>query len=238
MPTPTPTPLPPAGNGGSGQPDRGEPNGINASDRARIAISGGARRKLPFGRGSLTTVVLRDENGRPIPDATVLVLQRMSVPGGRWVAAHSPLTTNADGRIRYAIEPRFSRTLRFAYRSHRGDAAFAATRDISVRVTSRSSMRTNRSYLHNGETVVFKGRLASRPVPRNGIVIDLQAQVGRRWQTFQTLRTTGEGRWKADYRFRSTTGLQTYTFRARVRGDTGYPYAPSITRKVKVRVRG
>ena len=231
-------PFTPGGSSGSGGDGRGDPNGRNASDSARLTIAGGGRRTLPFGKGALTRLSLRDEAGLPIVNATVVVLQRMAVPGARWVPAHAPLSTDGDGRIRYAIAPSFSRKLRFAYRSHRGDARFAVTRDLTVNVISRSSLKTNRSYLRNGETVVFKGRLASRPVPRKGVVIDLQAQVGRRWQTFQTVRTSADGRWKSSYRFRSTTGLQTYTFRARVRSDTGYPYAPSISRRVKVRVRG
>lgn len=218
-------------------PGRGEPNGRNASDRARLTVSGAARRRLAQGRGAVTRVRLRDEAGRPITGATVVVLQRMAVPGARWVAARA-VTTGGDGRARYRIAPGHSRTLRFAYRSHLGDERFAATRDIAIIVTSRTSLTTDRSFLRNGQTVVFKGRLASRPVPRGGVVVDLQARVGRRWQTFHSLRTDRGGRWKAAYRFRSTTGLQTYTFRARVRGDSGYPYEPSISRKVRVRVRG
>lgn len=234
--------TPPSGGGSTGAPSGpaspSVANGTNASDHARISLTGPRARTLRYGRTGHSTITLRDENGRPIGGASIMVLQRMSVPGAAFVAAHSPVTTDADGHVRYLIEPRYSRTLRFAYRSHLGDAAFSAVRDVGVTVLSKTSLRTDKSFLHNGQTVRFVGALRSRPVPRAGVVIDLQARVGRRWQTFNSLRTASDGKWRASYRFRSTSGLQTYVFRARVRGDTGFPYAPSISKRVKVRVRG
>jgi hypothetical protein len=232
---------PGAGSGGTAggdKPSRGDANGTNASDGARLTLTGPRVVPVGFGRGARTTLTLRDENGRPIGGASVVVLQRMAVPGGAWVPAHSPVITDGDGRVRYSIEPGYSRTLRFGYKAHVGDADYAVTHDKTVRVRSRTTFRTSRSFLHNGQAVRFIGRLLSRPVPRNGVVIDLQAQVGHRWQTFETVRTRADGRWHASYRFRRTTGLQTYIFRARVRGDTGFPYAPSISRHTSVRVRG
>jgi hypothetical protein len=225
-----------AGGGAGAAP--GEPNGANASERARLTLSGARVRSVRFGRKAQTTLTLRDESGRPISRAAVAVLQRMAVPGGAWVPARAPLVTDGDGRVRYVIQPGYSRTLRFVYRARVGDAQPAAGRDLTVRVRSKTSFRTNRSFLRNGQTVRFLGRLQSRPVPRAGVVIDLQARVGHRWQTFNTVRTKSDGRWHASYRFRSTTGLQTYVFRARVRGDTGFPYTPSISKRTSVRVRG
>jgi 5-hydroxyisourate hydrolase-like protein (transthyretin family) len=203
-----------------------------------MTLTGPRTIDVGFRRAARTTLTLRDENGRPISGASVAVLQRMAVPGGKWVAAHAPIVTDGDGRVRYLIKPGYSRTLRFAYRSHVGDGAFAVTRELTVRVRSKTMFRTDRAFLRNGQAVRFIGRLRSRPVPRAGVVIDLQAKVGNRWQTFNTVRTKADGKWHASYRFRRTTGLQTYVFRARVRGDTGFPYAPSISRHRAVRVRG
>jgi 5-hydroxyisourate hydrolase-like protein (transthyretin family) len=203
-----------------------------------MTLTGPRVRRVKFGRGARTTLTLRDENGRPISGAAVVVLRRMAVPGGAWVPAHPPVVTDGDGRVRYSIEPGYSRTLRFGYKAHVGDAKLAVKRELTVRVRSKTTFRTNRSFLRNGQAVRFLGRLKSRPVPRAGVVIDLQAQVGHRWQTFQTVRTKADGRWHAGYRFRRTSGLQTYVFRARVRGDTGFPYAPSVSRHTAVKVRG
>ncbi|MEA2126541.1 MAG: hypothetical protein QOI80_3323, partial [Solirubrobacteraceae bacterium] len=233
--TPTPTPTATATPSPS---TRGDANGANASDHARLTLTGPRTRTLALGHSAETTLTLRDENGKPISGASVAVLQRMAVPGAQWVAAHSPVITDSDGRVRYLIEPAYSRGLRFAYRSHAGDPQFSAVRDLTLRVRSKTTLRTNRRFLHNGQTVRFLGRLVSRPVPAAGVVIDLQARVGRHWQTFTTIRTRADGRWHAGYRFRSTTGFQTYVFRARVRGDTGFPYTPSISARTRVHVRG
>ena len=75
-------------------------------------------------------------------------------------------------------------------------------------------------------------------MPAGGVLIDLQAQAGGKWMTFKTTRTKRTGAWASRYRFRSTTGVQHYRFRARVRQDTGYPYAMSTSKTVGVTVRG
>ena len=203
-----------------------------------MTATGAQTRTVPFGGRTATTVFLRDENGKPITGATVVVLQRMRVGGASFVPAHAPVKTDKKGRIRYYAPAGYSRTVRFAYKARHGDTEYAATRDLLIGVRSKSTLRTSAKSLRNGQTLRFSGRLKSRPVPRAGVVIDLQAQVGSRWQSFSTVRTNASGAWKSKYTFRSTTGLQTYTFRARVRGDSGYPYLPSNTSRVKVRVRG
>jgi hypothetical protein len=52
----------------------------------------------------------------------------------------------------------------------------------------------------------------------------LQARVGSRWQAFKSARTAAEGRFRARYRFRETSGRRLYLFRAIVRAQAGYPY--------------
>lgn len=216
----------------------GAANGINGSRGARLTSTGPRRRAIGFGRRTQTTLSLRDENGRPITGATVIVLQRMQVPGARFVPAHAPVKTDAEGKVRYSALAGYSRTLRFAYKARTDDAAYATTQDLAIGVRSKTTLRTSDSSLRNGETLRFKGRLKSRPVPRAGVVIDLQARVGTRWQSFSTVRTNARGTWKSKYTFRSTTGVQTYVFRARVRGDSGFPYLPSNSARAKVKVRG
>jgi 5-hydroxyisourate hydrolase-like protein (transthyretin family) len=184
------------------------------------------------------TAVLRDENGQPIVGAQVSVMQLMNVPGAQWTPARSPLTTDASGRMSWTIPASFGRTVRFAYKANLANADFQSTLDIVLKVRSKTSFNTNRSRFRNGDAVRFSGRVASRPVPRSGVLIDLQAKVGRKWQTFKTTRTASTGRWKASYRFHATSGLQRYSFRARIRHDSGFPYLPSGSRTLRVAVRG
>ena len=160
------------------------------------------------------------------------------MPGASWTTARAPIVTDADGRISWLVPAGPGRTIRFAYKANLDNTDFQSTQDVLLVVRSKSTLKTSRSFLHNGQTVRFSGRLKSKPVPKGGVLIDLQAKVGSRWQTFITTRTKRSGAWAAKYRFRATRGLQTYQFRARVRQDTGYPYALSTTRVVRVKVKG
>ena len=225
-------PSPPA-------PALGTPNnGVNASNRAQITITGTRRRKVKFGRRIATVVTLRDENGRPIAGARVSVLERMSVPSANWMPARESLVTDGDGKMRWLIPAKFGRTIRYAYKANLANADFQSTADVVLNVGSKTTVKSNRSFFRNGETIRFSGHVKSRPVPVAGVLIDLQARVGKRWQTFETTRTRSTGKWATKYTFRATRGLQTYTFRARVRKDTGFPYAMSRSRILKVRVAG
>jgi hypothetical protein len=213
-------------------------NGTNASNSARIVVSGSSKRTVKYGKSTRHTITLRDESGRPIAGAQVSILERMTVPGSPWVAARAPLTTDSDGRLSWRIPAKFGRTIRYAYKANLNNTEFQATTDLVLSVLSKTSIKTNHSFFHNGQTLRFTGKLKSRPVPKGGVLIDLQARVGKRWQTFKTVRTKSSGSWKAAYRFHATRGLQTYTFRARVRKDSGFPYAASRSRTVKVKVKG
>ncbi|MEA2297048.1 MAG: hypothetical protein QOE86_4687 [Solirubrobacteraceae bacterium] len=224
---------------GTAATDAGRPtNGTNASNRARILLSGTSRRTVGFGKSFRHTATLRDENGRPIAGATLTVLHRMSIPGAPWTIARAPIVTDADGRFSWQVPAKYGRTIRYAYKANLDNAEFQATSDLVVAVRSSTTLRLNKRYFHNGQTVRFSGRLRSKPVPGGGVLIDLQAKVGKKWMTFKTMRSKRDGRWSSKYRFHATSGLQTYAFRARVRQDTGYPYAISTSKTVKVKVRG
>jgi 5-hydroxyisourate hydrolase-like protein (transthyretin family) len=237
--------TPTGGSGGSGLGGTapavvlGPPNnGANASVKAQITLSETRRRTVRFGRRIATVATLRDENGRPIAGARVSVLERMNTPGADWVPAREPLVTDRAGRMRWLIPAKFSRTVRYAYKANLANTEFQSTADVVLTVSSRTTIKPSRSFLRNGQTLRFTGRVVSRPVPAGGVLIDLQAKVGRRWQTFKTARTRGNGSWATRYTFRATRGVQTYSFRARVRQDSAFPYAMSSSRVIRVRVAG
>jgi hypothetical protein len=213
-------------------------NGANASNRALITLTGTRKRSVRFGRRIATVVTLRDENGRPIAGARVSVLERMSTPGSNWVPAREPLVTDNDGKMRWLIPAKFSRTIRYAYKANLQNTDFQSTADVQLTVSSKTTLKPNKRFFRNGQTIRFSGRLLSKPVPRGGVLIDLQAKVGSRWQTFKTTRTRRNGKWLTSYTFRATRGLQTYTFRARVRQDTGFPYSISKSKQLRVKVAG
>jgi hypothetical protein len=105
-------------------------------------------------------------------------------------------------------------------------------------VPAAGSLRVNRRRILNGQQVVFSGGLAKRAALPAGKLVELQTRVSGTWQTFRTTRTNARGRWKVPYRFRRTSGLQRYRFRARLPREAGYPFATGTTKTITVTVRG
>jgi hypothetical protein len=220
-------------------------NGLNASDRAAVTLTGQRIRTVKFGRRIATVGRLYDENGRPIQKATLTVTERMYIPkaglapAAVWVPVGT-LTTDDRGVFRYLIPARHSRTLRFGYKARLSDHDFTSNSELTLLVYSKAKLKVSRKVLRNGQAVRFKGRLLSRPIPRTGVMLDLQAyKPGRGWVTFKVTRAkTRTGRFKATYRFTSTSGTQNYRFRVRVRQDSNYPYLLSNSKQVRVKVSG
>ena len=92
-----------------------------------------------------------------------------------------------------------------------------AIKVVDLEVPARTAFRVSDRRLLNGQSVTFSGRLA---VPPTGIaagkLVELQTKLSGRWQTFRTIRTDAQGRWRSAYRFRRTRGLIRYRFRARL----------------------
>jgi hypothetical protein len=73
-------------------------------------------------------------------------------------------------------------------------------------------------------------------VPARGRVLDLQAFERGRWRPFDTVRTSGKGRFSTTYRF--TSGARgTFRIRVRVRPSSDYPFTLGYSRVVRIRVR-
>jgi hypothetical protein len=81
----------------------------------------------------------------------------------------------------------------------------------------------------------MSGRLRGGYVPARGRVLDLQAHERGAWRPFETVRTSGKGRFSATYRF--TSGARgTFRIRVRVRPSSDYPFTLGYSRVVRVRV--
>lgn len=192
------------------------------------------RRVARFSVGHRGTVrgTLESKDGQPLSRARVLVLAADG-GGSRLVGA---LTTNRDGRFVYRFRALRSRRLAFLYLGNTltGPAAGGAR----TLVPASSTIRPNRRKARNGGSVLFRGRLRTRPVPLGGKLVELQAYFRGRWRTFQTVRTNPAGRWRFRYRFGATTGTVRYRFRARLPKESGYPFEGGRSPTVVVRVRG
>jgi hypothetical protein len=176
---------------------------------------------------------LANLDGQPIEGATIEALEKQ--PNGG-VAPIGLATTRTDGKFRYALKAVRNRDVVFRYLGSRRIGSTLA--DFSLSVPAATAIRTNRSRLHNGEGVVFTGRVMTRPLPSAGKLVEMQAHFRGRWRTFSTVRATSRGGWRFPYRFGGTLGRVTYRFRARVPAEGGYPFISGNSRVVKVVVLG
>lgn len=229
----TPVPEAPAST------QRGAPNGSGATERARLSAYVGKGRsttiRVPHGRATRITGRLADAEGNPIRGAVVNVQVGVRMPGTA-LEDVGTVTTDRNGEYAYTLPPGPSRLVRFAYRSHLGDTHFADTTDVVVMVRAGVTLKPRPTKLRNGSATTFTGTVA-RPLPRRGVLVDLQARVGKRWRTFAVARTNRSGRYRVRYRFRNTYRTTTFKFRARVRRDSSYPYLDGFSRTVRVHVK-
>ena len=199
--------------------------------RARLARSAYVRYgQLVRVRGRLTT-----PEGNPMQGLEVRAFTQVrdGVTPPRLVAT---VRTTRTGRFSFLVRRGPSRTIRIRY-GGTGQIR-SATRIVVLNVRSRTSLRSSRRRLSNGETVRFRGRIRTGRIPPRGKLVELQVWVRGRYRTFATTRAGRRGTWRYDYRFDGTRGRHTYRFRAKLPPENGYPFASGMSRVVRVRVSG
>jgi hypothetical protein len=176
---------------------------------------------------------LTNRDGQGLPGQQIRVLG----PGAGGEELLALLTTDAQGAFSYRAAGSASRTLRFV---HLGTpTVLPAESRVTLVVPAAGSFKPSRKRLPNGRSVVFRGRVASLPLPPAGKLVELQVrQPSGEWTTFRTLRTDTQGRWAMRYRFQRTECHTTYRLRARIPAEGGYPFAEGHSRIRKVRVLG
>jgi hypothetical protein len=230
---------------------RGPVNGSGGGDGARLVAGfpghtmrghgkqrhrvGVLRPSKTVGWGHTASVrgILRNAAGQPIGGANLRLLVRDLKLGSHY-ADRGGVTTGADGRFQLRVTRGASRRLRIAYRAYPGDDGLTAKSDVTFNTKARITIHVPRR-VHSRGTVRFHGSLPGRPLPPNGVTLELQAhQPGRGWRTVKTTRTRHGGRYSTRYRFNSAGGR--FTFRLRLRPSDSYPYARGTSKAVRIRV--
>ena len=228
---------------GPGSPlaERGAANGDNAADAVRLTARWARTKRStligPFGRREVIRGRLTDATSAGIRNARIELLTAIDHRAGQPIDKGGA-RTRGDGRFT-VILPRdvSSRTLVLRYRSHANDTVTAAERVLALKVQAGARLTVTPRLATRGQTVRLRGRLAGRPLPVGGKVVELQARSpGQAWLTFRTVRTTRRGRFATSYIFRRG-GPALYEMRARVRATDDYPFATGFSRAVRVRVR-
>ena len=141
---------------------------------------------------------LTNADGQPLEAATVDVLDADSRTGC-W-APFRPAWTGGSA----TAEATRSRGIRFRY--HGSKRIGAAEAVVRILVPAASTIQVDRSTVLNGDSVLFRGRVRTGPIPTAGKLIEVQAYFRRQWRTFSTVRSDSQGRWEFPYEFGGTTG--------------------------------
>jgi hypothetical protein len=216
----------------------GPPNGVNASTQASMSVRWNDSRKpqllTRYGRGQSLTGRLTAPGGTPIVGAAIEVRATPAYDGARTVAMGSP-HTDSSGRFSVRLPVgTSSRTLRFAYRAHLGDAQPVVTRTLRLSVRAGIALSVSPRTTSVGNTIFFRGRLRGGPVPQSGKQLVLEARSpGSAWIEFDVVRTDARGRYRASYRFKFP-GPANYSFRVRSEPESDYPFAAGASNVVAV----
>ncbi|HUA75609.1 MAG TPA: carboxypeptidase-like regulatory domain-containing protein [Solirubrobacteraceae bacterium] len=222
-------------------PPPGAPNGANASSPADLSVRWRGTAKASavggFGHARALTGRLTAPGGAPIAGASIEVRATPAYSGARPVAMPSP-HTDARGGFTLSVPPgTSSRTLRFAYRAHVGDAQPAATRALRLRTPASVALGVYPHGASAGSSIHFRGRLRGGPIPRDGKSLVLEAHSpGSGWLQFKVIRTDRRGRFHASYRFKFP-GPADYSFRVRCEAESDFPFAAGYSNAVGVHER-
>jgi hypothetical protein len=219
----------------------GSPNGVNASAQATLSVrwSGTAKASVlgGFASGRTLSGRLTSAAGAPIVGAAIDVRATPSYTGAKPVTMVTP-STDANGRFALRLAPgTSSRTLRFAYRAHVGDATPAATRTLKLTTRAGIGLHVSPRATSAGHSIHFTGRLRGGPIPTGGKQLVLEARSpGSGWIEFKVVRTDARGRYRASYRFKFA-GPADYRFRVRSEAESDFPFAAGSSNVVRVHER-
>jgi hypothetical protein len=217
-------------------PGQCAPTASAGSVAVRFGIKRGRSLTLGYGRARTIRGAVTDAAGAPVPSATVVVLSRVRRTGARTRAGNTPLVTGSDGRFVYRIPKGPSRLLRFGWRSSTASSLLTCSQALHVNVRAPVGLSISPHAVSAGGRIRLSGRLRGGYVPARGRVLDLQAFERGRWRPFDTVRTSGKGRFSTTYRF--TSGARgTFRIRVRVRPSSDYPFTLGYSRVVRIRVR-
>lgn len=219
----------------------GPANGTNASARATLTVGwkGSRGKRVTRGYGRTETIVgrLTGPGGVPIGSAQIDLLATPNFTGAR-TSAMASSHTGANGRFAVRLPAGVSsRTLRFSYRSHLGEALPTATRTLTLSVRAGVSLSIAPRTVSVGASIRFTGRLRGGPIPAGGKVLVLEARSpGGRWLEFDVIHSDSRGRYRAGYRFKFP-GPADYQFRVLCEAEPDYPFAAGSSNVMGVRER-
>jgi hypothetical protein len=207
------------------------PNGAGASRSAGLRLTGPAAISRAFGRRAFTLGgQLVDGAGKPIAGASLDVREQLQGSGA--VSTIGFAQTSANGTFAEKVPPGPSRRILLSYRAFSGDEAYSAQAGVQETVTAGVQLRVTPRRTSSQGTIVLAGRVFG-PVPRKGVVVELDVHYHGRWEPFRAPHADARGRFQTRYHFEG--GVGRFPFRAEVLGaQSGFPYATGRSASVSV----
>jgi hypothetical protein len=205
----------------------GAANGTNASEAAYIHLGVQSTINSKFGKSRITIRGrLLDPSGQPIGDATLEVLQQISVPNATMLKI-GEVRTAGNGTFTVHVPAGPSRLVRIAYRAFANDVGYTYTRDITQHVSAGLMLRVTPTQISPHGHVTLTGRVLGGYIGI-GQVVELQVHYLGTWRVFATRRTEPNGTFEEGYGFEGSTGV--FPFRVRIRAAIGHPYTLGYSR--------
>lgn len=221
---------------GGGVLAHGACNGTGCDDHAKIAVNRQGWILTHTYRGSAVKVSgkLLSHTGTPIAGAQLELIQRPAAAGyGKVVIATA--TTGPDGSWTLMAPRGPSRELEVAYRSHVGDAAYAAHVDFVEWVKAPLALSAPR-HVKAGVSFLFRGRLSGGYIPPGGSLVSVEIFYGNDWRLLVNTWTGKTGVFRYRYAFEPGYPPTGYKFRATVLTTSDYPFRTGHSRTVRVGV--
>ena len=190
----------------------GQPNGIAASEGARLRLGQHGRLTRSFAKRALgISGRLMSAQGQPIGGATLELLQQTASSPGLKLIGH--VKTSATGRFVARAPAGPSRTIAVAYRAFSGDGAYSATARIIESVQAGIQLGISPRRTGSEGAITLTGHVLG-PVPPQGVSVDLLVHYRGHWEPFRTPRTDAAGHFTVVYQFEGARGR--FPFRAEV----------------------
>jgi hypothetical protein len=190
----------------------GQPNGIAASEGARLRLGQHGRLTRSFAKRALgISGRLMSAQGQPIGGATLELLQQTASSPRLKLIGH--VKTSATGTFVARAPAGPSRTIAVAYRAFSGDGAYAATARIIESVQAGIQLGISPRRTGSEGAITLTGHVLG-PVPPQGVSVDLLVHYRGHWEPFRTPRTDAAGHFTVVYQFEGARGR--FPFRAEV----------------------
>jgi hypothetical protein len=192
-----------------------------------------------YGESAVIAGTLTTATGTPLAGATLCVEEQQIGAGAaasdRVVIPRTGLAqTDGNGNYVYRLPAGPNREVVVVYRDGLGETTAAVRYFAPAGPTLRIAPRRTRN---DGRPVRFWGKLPG-PQARGRVVVLQVARGSNGWITFRQMTTDSEGRFESSYRFNRTFYDYTYTFRALVPRQAGYPWLAGASPLVPVEVKG